>query len=367
MTAAGGDSPVVTAPRERGWRWLVLALAAALAVSRVAVWPASLALIAVVVRWLFPVEPFLLLVMVGVGACAVASWARGGRVTAVLATLLGVMLWVWWSGRPVAGGLRAFEHGWALMVGACFGWSCLPAGGRPFFGRVLPAIAIAGVVIMALVAWRTPAGGTGLASRFEETLDLRRGQALMVWQDRVRDPSWMALGARVPSVVRSAERTAAWLASAEPPVRILPALLVLETLAALALAWALWHRLTRTRLGPPLAPLSQFRFSDQLVWGLVAGATLVLLPSLEGWYDVGVNLLVVFGALHALRGLGVLLWWLPERWAVLPLLVMLVCLPLLGPVPVLATVAVLALGLGLGDTWRDFRRTAQPLRPDPRP
>ena len=187
------------------------------------------------------------------------------------------------------------------------------------------------------------------------------------WEARRTGPAWRALAERVPPVARSAEAVAEFMAAAPSPTPLIPALLVLETLVALALAWATWHRLARHRLGPPLAPVSQFRFSDQLVWGLVVGTTLVLLPTLSAWRTIGVNLLVVFGALYALRGLGVLLWWIPDRWAVLPLLLLLVCIPLLGPVQVLATVAVLALGLGLGDTWRDFRRTARPLRPESRP
>src|SRR3712207_8406043 len=34
-------------------------------------------------------------------------------------------------------------------------------------------------------------------------------------------------------------------------------------------------RVSRARIGPPLAPLREFRFNDQLVWGLVAGITAV--------------------------------------------------------------------------------------------
>jgi len=187
------------------------------------------------------------------------------------------------------------------------------------------------------------------------------------WRGRLTSPAWAAVSGRVPAVRGLAERAAEGMATWSPPLAILPALIVLESLAALALAWATWHRLARTRLGPPLSALSAFRFHDQLVWGVVVGATLSLLPTLSSWRDVGVNVMVVFGALHALRGLGVLVWWIPDRWAMAPLLLLLVSIPLLGPVLVLATVAVLALGLGLGDTWRDFRRTTRSWRPNARP
>ena len=57
---------------------------------------------------------------------------------------------------------------------------------------------------------------------------------------------------------------------------LLPALLALESLAALALGWAAYRRLSPVQIGPPLSPLIDFTFNDQLVWGLAVGATLCL-------------------------------------------------------------------------------------------
>ena len=91
--------------------------------------------------------------------------------------------------------------------------------------------------------------------------------------------------------------------------QLFPSLLALESLAVLALAWGLYHRVSRARIGPPLAPLKEFRFNDQLVWGLVAGITAVAVPTLTAFRVVGLNLLMFFGALYALRGLGVLTWF----------------------------------------------------------
>ncbi len=369
MNSAVEAPPLVTAPRERGWRWLVLALAGALAVTFVAHWPPSLSLLAVFVRWSLPVESFGLLVLAGIGACALASWTRGGKLLPAALAALGLVWWV--SGGPADdGAVGAFAHGWTMLVTACFGWLCMVSGGRPLLGRALSAVTLAGALTVLLVSWRSPTSGSALselAVSFERALSDRRDVSLALWKDRVSSEAWSALAGRVPGVARSAEQTVAWVSSSRPPTALVPSLLVLESLAALALAWTLWHRLVRDRLGPPLGALSSFVFNDQLVWGLVAGASLVLLPSLGPWKTLGLNLLVVFGALYALRGVGVLLWWLPDRYAVVPLLLLLVCIPLLGPVLVLATVAVLALGLGLGDTWRDFRRSARPLRPDTRP
>ncbi len=341
--------------------------------SSVALWPASLALLAVVVRLALPVHPFSWLVLAGVAGCAVAGWARGGSfVSAALAVL--VLCMVLWRAAGFTAvsttALFPFSIGWVLLVAATFGWLSVASGNRAFLGRALAAVLIAGTLTLLVLAFRSDGGSSGVAQMsqvFDQELDRRRGVALAQWDERRAAPSWTAMDVRFPSVVRSADAVARWMETVPTPTVLVPALLLIESLAALAMAWALWHRLARFRLGPPLSPLSEFRFNDQLVWGLVAGATLVLLPTLSAWRGVGVNLLLLFGALYALRGVGVLLWWLPDRWAWLPLLLLLVCIPLLGPVQVLATVAVLAFGVGLGDTWRDFRRTARPLRPDVRP
>ena len=136
----------------------------------------------------------------------------------------------------------------------------------------------------------------------------------------------------------------------------MPGLLGLESLAALARAWAAWHRLSRTRVGAPLGALSAFRFSDHLVWGVVVGAALVLPVLPQPLRLAGAGCLLFFGTLHVLRGVGVLVWWLPERRAaVLPLLLV-AGLSLFSPGAVLASVTAALLLLGLGDTWRDLRR-----------
>jgi hypothetical protein len=73
----------------------------------------------------------------------------------------------------------------------------------------------------------------------------------------------------------------------------------------------------------------------------------------------GLNLLCFFGALYALRGVGILSWWIADRVALFALPVLVVLVSLLGPTLVLATVAVVALAVGLSDTWRDFRLAAR--------
>jgi hypothetical protein len=146
---------------------------------------------------------------------------------------------------------------------------------------------------------------------------------------------------------------------AQAGVLLYPSLLALESLVALALAWSVYHRLARARLGPPLGALRDFRFNDQLVWGLIVGLTIVFLPTLASVRVVGRNLLVFFGALYAVRGLGVLSWFMAPGALAISAGVGFVMLFL----PVLSAIALLgfmflgiaAFGLGLGDTWADWR------------
>jgi len=368
VTSAAGDLPLVTAPRERGWRGLVFALVVTAAVSSGSTWPASLAPVRVVVRWALPLDNVGLLVLAGVAGCAVAAWSRGGRWVPVVLAIGALLLWL--RSGAASDPIGRFAVGWTLLISATFGWWGMAARERAFLSRGLSAVAVAGVIALGVLGVRGAGATDGVARlglAYEQAFVRQRDEGVAAWRGRLRSPAWESVSVRVPAVRGLAERAAAGMATMSAPTAILPALIVLETLAALALAWATWHRFARTRLGPPLSTLSAFRFHDQLVWGVVVGATLSLLPTLSSWRDVGVNVMVVFGALHALRGLGVLVWWIPDRWAMAPLLLLLVSIPLLGPVLVLATVAVLALGLGLGDTWRDFRRTTRSWRPNARP
>ena len=143
-----------------------------------------------------------------------------------------------------------------------------------------------------------------------------------------------------------------------------PAMLLFESLAALGLAWSLHHRFSRTRVGPPIAPIREFRFEDQLVWGFILGLILALGPRIfvaeslstpvqEGMQEVGWNLLLFFGGLYGLRGIGVMTWFLvlPGRWLGAALVAAFAILPPLWSFPV---------GIGLGDTYFDWRRRIGP-------
>lgn len=330
------DDAATLAPREQGWRRLVLALLAAFILPAVPV-----------LRPLLPVERMVVLVVPGIAACALVGWWRGGRGSIALAW---VVLAAWLAASLVRTG-SAFDRlavGWAMLVAAVFGVLCVITGVRPMLGRALAAV---GFALMLSVAAFAIGDGTAAQARRVAAAELERraAQSLAQWDANARTPEWRDLTARNPDLAEMEDRMREQL-DALPAAGIvaLPAMLALETLAALGLAWALFHRLSRTRIGPPLSRLREFRFNDQLVWGLVVGITLFVLPALADLREAGINLIVFFGALYLLRGFGVLTWFLAPRGLALALLFAMVLLapPLVGAA---------ALWFGLGDTWFDWR------------
>ena len=334
------DDAVAPVPRERGWRRLVLALA--------------LTLVLPVIPWmrpLMPVQQVLVLLVPALAACALVGWWRGGRFTTAL---VWTALTIWLVVQLVRTGGAAYDRlaaGWALLVAAVFGLACAATGTRAFLGRALAAVALALAIAFVAV-------GAGGVARFERVasaeLERRAEISVRQWDQSFETPVWRDRLARSDEMaamqVEMREQLAALPAKA---LTLLPALLALESLAVLALAWALYHRLSRARLGPPLSRIREFRFNDQLVWGLIVGVTLFVLPALADLRGVALNLMLFFGALYLLRGLGVLTWFLAPRGVAMALLVGVALLlpPLVGAA---------ALWFGLGDTWFDWRGRPRP-------
>lgn len=134
-----------------------------------------------------------------------------------------------------------------------------------------------------------------------------------------------------------------------------PALLVLQTLAGLALAWQ-WHtRLSAQPLGPPLAPFRQFRFNDAWVWGLVAVLGVWVAPALTALKPAALNVGIVLSVLYCLRGVAIVVAVASGAGVSTGLLVIgavvasALAVPLLLIVPGVWT-------LGVFDTWLEFRR-----------
>ena len=335
------DAPSPT-PR-RGWWRLFLAAAA---VSAAADLP--------VLHTLLPVGDPLLLLFPALAACAVVGWWRGGSLPLAIGL---VLLAGWQVFRASQSGVSSdmLSAGWAVVVGGTFGLVVLGATSRRFLPSGVMAVLAALLVSTVLIAV-TPGGPAALRQVVATSVEVRGNADLVNWQNAraqmVRRSGTPADSATTAMLDRFEQTVAGLPAMA---TLVLPSALGLQTLAVLALAWAVFQRISRTRLGDALSPLREFRFSDQWVWSVIAGLVIALLPALEGLRPFGVNLLVFFGALYALRGAAVLAWFLRPGRSLLGLIVGLALLLLLRDG------AAIALGLvGLGDTWADWRRRTRP-------
>jgi FAD/FMN-containing dehydrogenase len=351
-----GPSPATPAPTERGWGKLLIAIAVFLFLPTIPQ-----------LRAVLPIEQTIVLFAPAVAACALVGWWAGGRAFLALAWVaIAVLLTV--AGTTTGAKSAGFDNlarGWSLLLAGSFGLVCLLGMQRPLFTRALIALAatLGLAAIMSLVgpvsasqASKTVAAE--FARRNAETMSTLNG-VIASHQDE-----WNQLASKVPQLADLPTETDKELSLVSGWGRtVFPALLALQSLAALALAWATYHRLGRARLGAPLKPLREFRFNDQLVWGLIVGLTILLLPTMTPVRDLGKNLLVFFGALYAIRGLGVLTWFMAPGSLGVALAVAFVLLwaPVLNAFAALAfmTLAVAALALGLGDTWADWRSRAR--------
>ena len=342
------------APTERGWGKLLLALAAFFLIPAIPQ-----------VRAVLPIDQTLMLFVSAMAACALVGWWAGGRAWLAIAWVAAAIAVV--APQPTVG--TAFfnlARGWSLLLAGAFGLVCLCIPRQPLFTRAMvslaAALAMAG--IMSLVgpvsgSQATLLVGREFARRNAETMSMLNAFLSS------RPADWQKLIEKVPQLASVPSETEKELGSLANAGRVLfPALLALESLAGLALAWATYHRLGRTRLGAPLKPLREFRFNDQLVWGLIVGITVLVLPTLAGARGVGSNLLLFFGALYAMRGLGVLAWFIAPQSLALTLTAgfLLLWAPFINVVVALGFIvlAVAALGLGLGDTWADWRNRVRP-------
>ena len=241
------------------------------------------------------------------------------------------------------------ERAWVVLLAGALVVVLLAGRTRGFLPTTLTAITLAGIAAAILmVATRLTLADVAGASQQHFFL-VRRG--IVDYLSPVGSPSRAGLEQSVGQFYRLVGR-------------LLPGLVLLQSLAAMALAWALYHRVARAPQREPLHPLATFRFNDHLIWGVAVSLLVVVLPRL-GWIQTaGGNLLVFFGGLYLVRGIAVLA---AAAGAVgfggaLAYLATLLAALLLWPVVTLAALAV-----GLTDTLVDWRqRLARAARP-PKP
>src|SRR5690348_4747041 len=339
---------------ERGWPKLVLGLAAFIIVPTIPQFRAFL-----------PIDQTIFLLVPALAACFLVGWWAGGRALLAIGwvALAGWMMW-WKPGT--SDGFHNLERGWSLLLAGAFGLTCLFGERRPLFGRALAALSIAIFLALAMSAM-----GPVPLSEAKQTIGMefvhRNSETMAQVNGVIGDhpKEWTDLTSRFPQLAPAPAEIEQQLKTlSRLGLTVFPSLLALESLLALALAWALYHRLSRARIGAPLRPLREFRFNDQLVWGLIVGLTIAFLPTLQGLRGVGRNLLVFFYALYAIRGLGVLVWFLAPGALIATITVgfAMLWLPVIRFAADFALMLLLvaAFVLGLGDTWADWRRRARP-------
>ena len=337
MTDAAAPAP------RRGWWRLV-----------VAVFAYSLAVDLPVAQTLLPVHESFLLLVPMFASCALVAWWRGGSLAAAV-TGVTVSGWMMWTAARGGVSSVALTAGWSLIAASCFGLSLLASRSRWFLGKGVVAV-LGALLLASLLIATVPNGVSSFDQSVSGALEVRGNADLNNWR-MARSQMLRSRTARTDSATTTMLDRFEQQVSGLPRVSrsVLPSMLALQTLAAMALAWALFHRFSRARLGDPLGRLREFRFNDQWIWSVIVGLVLTLLPALEVLRPLGLNLLVFFGALYAMRGAAVLAWFLRPSRSLLGLLVGVALLLLLRDG------AAIALGLvGLGDTWADWRRRIRP-------
>ena len=247
------------------------------------------------------------------------------------AILVGVLLAIAALGDRV--GLWWFEHGWPLLLGGAFVWVSAMRPRWSFSTRALTAVAAAALLAVGVFAI-SPAAWLDLDA-------LMRSRA-----NQAASSMATLLGPRVDEV-RSLLTSLTRLQAA-----IFPALLGVSSVGALGVAAAARSWLAGDPDGA-FGRLRNFRFNDHLVWVWLIGLALLLSPAGEIAERVGGNAAVFMGALYVMRGLAVLLmlaggipWALGLIGAIVAILL----------APLLILLLLVALFVGVGDTWLDVRR-----------
>ncbi len=266
--------------------------------------------------------------MIGIPAAAALiafQWRRPASLALAAGLLMVSFAGAFASPEP----MWRIERAWALLIAGGFVIATAFAPRRGVLVRALVALAIATAVVATLGLLRPGLLG-GLDWRVAGQFDRMA----------------MMFGAQGDAQAAVAEALRSFAAIAKA---IYPALLALASLASLSVATYVTRRMEGATAG--VSPLRGFRFDDHLVWLLVIGLLLLVVPAGSWAPRVGGNVVTFMGGLYVLRGAGVLAWlgttvvsssWSIALWIVAALL--------FYPVTLGA-----AFVLGLSDTWLDLR------------
>lgn len=237
-------------------------------------------------------------------------------------------------------GMWYVYRGWALMIGGMFAALTI---GVPSWRLTSKLVASVGAT---MAVWF---GILGFRSEAWATLDWTVG-------DQLRAGYATAMQAML--VLRDGEPIPPALASGlyqtiEIQTSMYPAMLALESLAALGVAWWLYVRLVHPGTDG-LAPFGSFRFNDHLIWLMVAGLMLMVMPGDGGMRRIGANVAAFMAGLYAFRG-GAVVAFVSGGISLLGTVLIVGAFLLAAPF-----LLGFALFLGIADTWLDLRaRVAQ--------
>lgn len=287
------------------------------------------ALLVVAVALTAPVSP---LVLVGV-PLAVQLLAFHRREPAALAAAGLVLLLAFGGLGEPQGPVWYAERGWALLLAGGFVATTVLAGKAGVLARSVAALGVAAAGL-ALVGLLRP----GLVSELDWWIERDLTTAA------VSASGWLEAVGIGGAGGMPVGRVLAW------QEMLYPAFLGFASLAGLGVSWFLERRLAGRE--ETLGPFREFRFADGLVWVAILGLVLFLVPGGEAVSRLAQNALVFMGGLYVLRGVAVLFWlgaalagsgWAAALWVAAGVL--------LYPLAL-----ILALMLGVGDTWVDVRR-----------
>lgn len=131
------------------------------------------------------------------------------------------------------------------------------------------------------------------------------------------------------------------------------AVVALQLMAGLVLASSLYHRVTRQPIAAPVGKFRDFRFTEHIGWIAVVALTVILVPRLAAAKLAAANLLIVTGALYALRGLAVAAFGISAAGGAGAGTAILTALAVVFILPAVVAGAIL---LGVLDAGLDLRR-----------
>ena len=237
-------------------------------------------------------------------------------------------------GQP-DGVLWYYARGWSLIVSAWFVLAVVLMPNARTTSRGLAAIAgsLVSVVLLFII---NRAGWYSLDFAVAHQLRSAAGDIAGYWNQQLAGKPW------------AGEMESAIFSFTNFQAMTYPAMVAIASLSGLAMAWWVWRRMT-VRDPQPLGRLREFKFSDELVWLVVLGAALLVLPLHHVADRAGANLLTFMAALYALRGFAVIiaLFGAPTLFgAIFGAFITVMLYPL-----VMATTMM----VGLTDTWLDLR------------